>query len=122
MIRVLLVDDKPTVRKGLRMSLALEPDIDVVGEAADGREAVTQTRLLLPDVVLMDLSMPVMDGLDATQALQDAAPQSTVVILSLHDTLDNRRRARQAGAADFVAKHEGNQVLVDAIRRAAGRR
>ncbi|HWQ14010.1 MAG TPA: response regulator transcription factor [Roseiflexaceae bacterium] len=116
MIRLLVVDDQPAVRAGLRMRLALEPDIEVVGEAEDGAAALAQAARLRPDVVLMDIEMPRMDGLAATAALRAVAPESAVVILSLHDSQALRAHARSAGAAAFVAKHESEAALLHAIR------
>jgi len=119
-IRVLLADDQPTIRQGLRLRLALEPDIQVVGEAANGMDAVSLARSLSPDVVVMDVAMPVLDGIGAARELRDAAPASAVVILSLHDDATTRDRARAAGVASFVAKHEAGHQLIGAIRGAAG--
>jgi DNA-binding NarL/FixJ family response regulator len=116
-IRLLLVDDRPTVRRGLRIWLALEPNIEVVGEASDGAEAISLARALRPDVVLMDVGMPGMDGISATAALRSLAPQSAVVILTLHDDAATRTHAREAGAAAFVAKHQMEETLLAEIRR-----
>ncbi len=121
-IRVLIVDDQPSIRRGLRMRLGLEPDMDIVSEAEDGGAALVQARLTSPDVVLMDIEMPVMDGITATGRLAAEAPDCAVVVLSLHDDLDTRTRARIAGARDFVAKHEIDRALTDAIRAAAATR
>jgi len=118
-IRVLLADDQPTIRQGLRLRLDLEPDIDVVGEASDGNDAVALASVLRPDVVIMDVRMPHLDGIDATYALRVQSPGSAVVILSLHDDAGTRNRARRAGAAAFVAKHEADHSLLNAIRDAA---
>ncbi|MBI5289166.1 MAG: response regulator transcription factor [Chloroflexi bacterium] len=120
-IRILLVDDQPSIRRGLRMRLGLEPDLDVVAEAADGGSALEAAARTRPDVVLMDVEMPVMDGITATSHLAGLAPAPAVVMLSLHDDLDTRDRARAAGAVDFVAKHQIDRVLTDAIRAAANR-
>lgn len=118
-IRVLLVDDQPGVRRGLRMRLGLEPDIDVVGEAADGEQALNAAGATHPQVVLMDVEMPGMDGIAATKRLCADNPSCAVVVLSLHDDLDTRARARAAGAVEFVAKHDIDHALTDAIRAAA---
>jgi DNA-binding NarL/FixJ family response regulator len=117
-IRILLVDDQAAIRRGLRMSLGLESDLDVVGEAGDGVEALKLAGELKPDVVIMDIEMPKMDGMKAAEELHTVAPGAAVVILSLHDSLVMRARAREAEAA-FVAKHEGVSALIAAIRRAA---
>jgi DNA-binding NarL/FixJ family response regulator len=116
-IRLLLVDDRPAVRRGLRIWLALEPNMEVVGEASDGAEAISLARALHPDVVLMDVEMPGMDGISAAAALRHVVPQSAVVILTLYDDAATRTRAREAGAAAFVAKHRMEETLLAEIRR-----
>jgi DNA-binding NarL/FixJ family response regulator len=120
MIRVLVVDDSQAIRQGLRMSLGLEPDLEIVGEAADGLQAVALAGRLAPDVVLMDLAMPALGGLAAVRAVRAAAPATAVVVLTVHDGAEVQRRARRSGAAAFVSKHQGCQGLAAAIRRAAG--
>jgi DNA-binding NarL/FixJ family response regulator len=117
-IRVLLVDDEAAVLQGLRMRLALEPDIHVVGEAGDGSMAITLATRLQPDVVLMDIRMPVMDGIAATRSLARLVPGAAVVVLSMQDDRATEARALDAGAADFVAKHRMDDGLLTAIRRA----
>ena len=119
MIRVLLVDDQAAVRRGLLMRLHLEPDIQVIGEASTGREALSLAQALSPDVVLMDVEMPDMDGIEATAALRQAVSASTVVILSIHDDAQTRRRAQAAGAVAFVEKRGATDSLLAAIRQAA---
>jgi DNA-binding NarL/FixJ family response regulator len=119
MIRVLLVDDQAVVRRALRTRLHLEPDLEVIGEAATGREALAQAPALLPDVVLMDLAMPEMDGLAATAALRRMLPQSAVVILSIYDDAETRERAAAAGAVAFVEKRGATDALLPTIRLAA---
>src|ERR1700687_3195490 len=104
MIRLLLVDDQPSVRQGLRMRLTLEPDMTVVGEASNGREAMTLVQQLAPDIVLMDVEMPGMDGITATFEMRASSPQSAVVMLSICDDVSTRARAQAAGAAAFVHK------------------
>jgi DNA-binding NarL/FixJ family response regulator len=121
MIRILLADDQPTVRKGLRMRLSVEPELDVVGEAADGASAVSLAKDLAPDVVLMDVEMPGLDGISATEQLRQEAPNCSVIVLTIHDDARTRERAHNAGAAAFVAKQEIDRSLLDAIRTAAGR-
>ena len=120
MIRVLLVDDQPVVRRGLRVRFQLEPDMQVVGEASTGREALTLAQTLTPDVVLMDIEMPGMDGIEATAALRTIVPQSAVVILSIHTERQTRIRAQAAGAVAFVEKRGTTDTLLAAIRQAAG--
>ena len=118
-IRLLLVDDRSAVRTGLKIWLSLEPDLEVVGEPSDGAEAISLARALHPDVVLMDVEMPGMDGISATAALRSAAPQSAVVILTLYDDAATKTRAHEAGAAAFVAKHQMEETLLVEIRRVA---
>ena len=120
-IRVLLVDDQPAVRQGLQIRLVLEPDVEVVGEAGDGAGAISLAQSLRPDVILMDVRMPGMDGISAVRTLRAVAPESAVVILSLYDDAKTRARAQEAGAAAFVAKHKVEETLLAAIRRAASR-
>ena len=104
------------------MRLDLEPGLRVVGEAENGERALALAMQLHPDVVVMDVEMQPMDGIAATAALRTACPDCAVVILSLHDDNTTRARAEAAGAVAFVAKQEKDEVLLDAIRRAATRR
>jgi DNA-binding NarL/FixJ family response regulator len=120
-IRVLLVDDQAAVRRTLWVRFHLEPDLEVVGEASTGTEALTLAQTLTPDVVVMDIEMPQMDGIAATAAMLRAVPQSVVVILSIHDDAQTRRRAQAAGAVAFVEKHGATDALLSVIRLAAGR-
>jgi len=119
MIRLLLVDDQPLVRRGLGMRLHLEPDMQIIGEASTGREALSMAQALSPDVVLMDVEMPDMDGIEATAALRATASTSAVVILSIHDDPQLRVRAQAAGAVAFVEKRGTIDSLLAAIRQAA---
>lgn len=116
MITVLLVDDEAIVREGLRMRLAREPDIRIVGEAITGAETLEQVQRLHPDVVLMDLALPDMDGIAAITRLRTVHTASAVVILSLQDDAAIRARAQAAGAAAFVSKYEGVKAILPAIR------
>jgi DNA-binding NarL/FixJ family response regulator len=120
MIKVVLVDDQPVMRQAVSSWLGIEPDMAVVGEADSGEAALSLVSSLSPDVVLMDIDMPSMDGIAATAALQDIAPQSAIVILSMHDDTTVQDKARQAGAAAFVSKHQALDELVQVIRRVAG--
>jgi DNA-binding NarL/FixJ family response regulator len=118
-ITLLLADDELQVRRGLRMRLELEPDVEIVGEAGDGSTAVRLAAELSPTVVLMDVEMPVLDGISATSQIVSRDPATAVVMLSLHDDSVTVRRALAAGAADFVSKHRIDDSLLAAIRQAA---
>jgi DNA-binding NarL/FixJ family response regulator len=121
MVTVLLVDDQSIVRQGLRMELARESDMTVVGEADSGEKALALAAHLQPDVVLMDVKLPLMDGITTTAKLRAVAPTCAVVILSLCDDAKMRTRAQAAGAVAFVGKQEPGETLLTAIRRAAAR-
>lgn len=116
-IRVLLVDDQELVRTGFRVILSQHPDLEVVGEAADGAEGVRLARELHPDVVCMDVQMPVLDGLDATRRIV-ADPEATgaVLVLTTFDDDDSLFRALDAGASGFLLKNASPEQLVDAVR------
>jgi DNA-binding NarL/FixJ family response regulator len=118
-IRLLLVDPQQAVRRGLKMRLALEEDLEVVGEAGDATEAIPLARALRPDVIVMDIEMPGVSGIGITERLRAVAPQSAVVIFTLRDDAATRERARAAGAAAFVAKHRTEEALLTAIRGVA---
>jgi len=118
MIRLLLVDDQPAVRRGLGMRLHLEPDIQIIGEASSAKEALSMIQALTPDVVLMDVEMPEMDGIEATAVLRMTDSSSAVVILSIHDDVQTRGRAQAAGAVAFVEKRGATDSLLAAIRQA----
>jgi len=115
-IRILIVDDHAIVRAGIRALLQLHPDFEVVGEAADGREALAQVHALQPDVVLMDIGMPGMDGLAATYEIANACPQARVLILTQHENREYILPALRAGAAGYVLKRAPDDSLVRAIR------
>lgn len=121
MITIVIADDQPAVRRGLRMRLALEEDIQVIGTARDGNEAVYVAHRLKPDIVIMDLEMPNVDGLAATKVLKQFAPEAQVIILTIHDDETSRQKAREAGAAGFVSKHADEIVLLNAIRASGNR-
>jgi two-component system response regulator NreC len=115
-IRLLVVDDHPVVRAGLRMLLAAQPDMEVVGEAADGRTAVERAVELRPDVVVMDLTMGDMDGLAATREIVNRLPRTRVVVLTMHDNEEYLRQALKAGAAGYVLKEAVDTEIAVAIR------
>ncbi|AVT34122.1 MULTISPECIES: response regulator transcription factor [Plantactinospora] len=118
-VRVLLADDQPLLRTGFRMVLGAEDDLDIVGEAGDGVEAVDLSRRLLPDVVLMDIRMPRMDGVAATRAIIDARLPVRVLILTTFDLDEYVVGALRAGASGFLAKDVPAEDLVTAIRTVA---
>ncbi|MFI6558816.1 response regulator [Streptomyces sp. NPDC050534] len=118
-IRVLLVDDQPMIRTGFRLILESEPDIDVVGEASDGDEAVAGTEALKPDIVLMDIRMPGMDGVEATRRIVRSGSKSRVVILTTFDLDAHVVDALRAGASAFLVKDGPADSLVGAIRTVA---
>jgi len=117
-VRVLLAEDHTIVRKGLRSLLDGEPDVEVVGEAEEGREAVRMTRRLLPDVVLMDISMPGLNGLEATHQIKRDLPAVNVLILSRHANEEYVLQILRAGASGYVVKQAAPTELLLAIRAA----
>lgn len=118
-IRLLIVDDHPVVRDGLRGMLERQLDFDVVGEAGDGVEAVNLAETLKPDIVLMDLRMPVMDGVAALGEIKAHSPQVQVLVLTTYDSDADILPAIEAGAAGYLLKDSSRQELYDGIRAAA---
>jgi DNA-binding NarL/FixJ family response regulator len=116
MIRILLADDHPVVRDGLAAMLATQPDFEVVGEAGTGAEAVTEAARLRPDVVLMDLEMPILDGIEAIRRLREADPAVQVVVLTAFDTDERIVGALQAGAQGYLLKGAPRAEIFEAIR------
>jgi len=114
-ISVFIVDDHTLVREGLRTLLTAHADIDVVGTAANGREAVRDVQRMRPNVVLMDISMPVMGGLEATRQLVERCPSSKVVIFSMHATIEHCNQAVRAGAVGYVLKESATEEVVAAV-------
>jgi DNA-binding NarL/FixJ family response regulator len=119
-IRVLLADDQETVRAGFRMILDNEPDIEVVGEAADGETAVRQATALRPDVAVLDIRMPGLDGIEATRLLAGPTVPDPlrIVVVTTYDTDANVYTALRAGAVGFLLKDAGPSLLIDAVRQA----
>lgn len=117
MIRVLVVDDHAILRDGIRSLLESQEDIIVVGEAGDGSEALEYTAKLLPDVVLMDISMPKASGLEATRMIKERHPQVKVLILTQHDNREYIAPALAAGASGYVLKRSGRRELLNALRQ-----
>ena len=120
-IRVLIADDQEIIRAGLKMVLSAQPDIDVIAEAADGREAVRLARELHPDVCLFDIRMPRMDGIEATRQLAgpDVDDPLAIVIITTFDLDEHVHNALKAGARGFLLKDAGKELLVQAIHAAA---
>jgi DNA-binding NarL/FixJ family response regulator len=115
-IRIVLVDDHAVLRAGLRALLNHEPDMEVVGEAANGREAVEVAERLRPDVIVMDLSMPVMGGLDATKQITEKGLPTRVLVLTVHAEHQYLLPVLQAGGAGYVLKQAADTELIQAIR------
>ncbi|MDC7120958.1 response regulator transcription factor [Cellulomonas fimi] len=118
-IRVLLADDHPVVRSGLAGMLAVEPDLEVVGEAGDGAQAVALAETLRPDIVLMDLRMPVLDGASATATITSTLPGVRVLVLTTYETDTDILRAVEAGATGYLLKDTPRDQLVAGVRAAA---
>jgi len=114
--RLLLADDHAVLRAGLRMLLDAQPDMEVVGEAADGEETVERASELKPDVVLMDITMGGMDGITATRQIQRRIPKTKVLVLTMHDDEEYLRQMFEAGASGYVLKRAADTELVAAIR------
>ncbi len=115
-IRVLIADDHIIVRSGLRLLLEAEPDIDVVGEALEGSEALTLVEKHLPDVVLMDIAMPGMDGLEATRRIKARWPQIKVLVLTMHRSDEYFFEMLKAGASGYILKGAETSDLIQAVR------
>ena len=116
-ITVLLADDHTIVREGLRALLALESDIEVVGEAVNGHQAVAFANRLAPDVVVMDLAMPLLNGLQAIARIRECTPASTkILVLSSHGEAEYVEQARALGASGYMVKQSDSHVLAAAIR------
>ena len=115
-IRILIADDHGVVAEGLKHLVEAQPDMEVVALVADGREAVQQAREARPDVVLMDLSMPELNGADATRAILERDPKCRVIVLSMYAQREYVRRALKAGAAGYVVKRSAAKEVVEAIR------
>jgi pilus assembly protein CpaE len=117
LIKVLIVDDIPSTLDNLQKLLSFEPDIEVVGTGANGKEGVEQAKKLAPDIVLMDVNMPVVDGIQATETLAQEVPGSPVIIMSVQGERDYLRRAMQSGAREFLIKPFSGDELIASIRR-----
>src|SRR5918997_2595271 len=116
-VRVLIADDHGLVRDGYKLMLEREEDLEVVGEATNGREALELCRELRPELVLMDVRMPEMDGLEATRAIKGELPSTSVLMVTMHENPDYLLEALSAGAAGYVLKGASGDRLVNAIHR-----
>ncbi len=119
LIRILVVDDHETVRRGICSLLRSEPAFDVICEGADGIEAVTRAEELQPEVIVLDISMPGMNGLEAAQRIRRVSPASGIVFLSQHDTIETIREIFRIGGCGYVAKPDAAHDLVPAVRSAS---
>jgi DNA-binding NarL/FixJ family response regulator len=115
-ITVFLADDHAVVRDGLRVLLEAQPDIRVIGDAADGRETVRRVTRLCPDVVVLDIAMPELNGIEAAREITQACPSTQVIILSMHSTTEHIFRALQAGAHGYLLKESAGIEVVNAVR------
>jgi DNA-binding NarL/FixJ family response regulator len=114
-LRILIVDDHAVVRRGVRALLESQPGWEVAGEAATGREAVELAKQLQPDIVIMDLSLPELNGLDATRQIRKALPRTEVLVLTMHHSEELARNVLQAGARGYVLKSDADQNLIAAV-------
>jgi DNA-binding NarL/FixJ family response regulator len=114
--RILIVDDHPALRKGIKSILSLCPVFDIVGEAADGLEAIDFVERLLPDLVLMDLSMPRMDGIDATREIKKKWPETKILAFTVHKTPEYLKAALKAGADGYLLKDSSRAELIQLIK------
>ena len=117
--RLLIVDDHTVLRSGLRLLLNSQPDMEVIGDASDGDEAVEKVKLLHPEVVVMDITMPGMNGLEATKEIHTAFPRTRILILTMHEDVSYVRQFLQAGAIGYVIKKAADTELTAAIRAVA---
>jgi DNA-binding NarL/FixJ family response regulator len=120
--QLLIVDDHDLMRETTRLMLEGEQDLEVVGEAVNGRHALELCRQLRPDLVLMDVRMPEMDGLTATQAIKEELPAISVLLVTAYESDDYRWEGASAGAAGYILKDAPRQQLLEAVRKALGQR
>ena len=116
-IRILIADDHQLLRQGIRNFLALEPDFDIIGEAVDGEDAVTKAQMLLPDVMLLDINMPKLTGIEVAGKLKELCPSVRIIALTIHDDENYMMKMIQNGAAGYLLKDVEPSVMVQAIRR-----
>jgi DNA-binding NarL/FixJ family response regulator len=115
-IRIFLADDHGLVRAGLRLLLETQPDLSVIGEAADGRQAVYEVARLRPDIAVLDITMPALNGIEALRRIRTECPGVGIIILSMHNTHQHIYRALKAGARGYVLKEAAGDELIEAIR------
>jgi DNA-binding NarL/FixJ family response regulator len=115
-ITVFIADDHAIVREGLASLLDAQPDIDIVGTATNGREALAQVLRLKPQVVILDISMPELDGIEAARQILDEAPDAAIVILSMHSSAQHVFHALEAGARGYLLKESAGREIIDAVR------
>jgi DNA-binding NarL/FixJ family response regulator len=116
-VRILLVDDHPLFRQGVTWTLTNQPDLEIIGEVADGQAAIQQADILLPDIVLCDINLPGMNGLEVTRILKRRHPQTAVIILTLHEDDEQLFHAIRVGASAYAIKDIAAQELISLIRR-----
>ena len=114
-IRILLVDDHTILRAGLKMMLNAQPDMDVIGEAQDGRQAIQESQRLHPDIVLMDITMPDMNGIESTRQIKKALPDVKILILTMHENDEYVFQALRAGASGYILKEAADTELISAL-------
>src|SRR5438874_3301071 len=114
-IHILLADDHTILRAGLKMMLNAQPDMEVVGEAPDGRQAITETQRLQPDIILMDITMPEMNGLEATRHIKKLVPESKILFLTMHEHDEYVFQALRAGASGYMLKEAADTELISAL-------
>ena len=114
-IHILLADDHTILRAGLKMMLNAQPDMEVVGEAPDGRQAITETQRLQPDIILMDITMPEMNGIEATRQIKKLVPESRILILTMHEHDEYVFQALRAGASGYMLKEAADTELISAL-------
>ena len=115
-LRIMIVDDHEVVRRGLQALLRTQAGWEIVGEASDGAEAVRKANQLKPDVVVMDITMPMMSGLDATKLIRESAPETRVLIFTMHNSEQMMQAALEAGARGYVLKSDAGNNLITAIK------
>jgi len=118
-LRIFLADDHGVVREGLKRLLELEPDLEVVGEASNGRDAVDHAMLLRPDVIIMDISMPELSGAQASMRLKQSCPDTKVLVLTVHEDKSFLHELLEAGASGYVLKRTATDELINAVRAVA---